>query len=203
MWSALFGVYCCPPRNSAGVTNEIESSPEATSTKVLRRVTVRRPVSLHARRGHRRSAPVRAVDGRCPTTGRRAPVDKFFNDEYVVQTFPVSSAMSATAPTASSNCPRGDTRCSISGSQRVADQTDGLDERRAVPIELREEVTHACLDDAWIATEVVVPYVVEDLALRKNAPWVQQEEVRRRLNSVAVSRTTLLARHSWWVRLLI
>src|SRR5690349_21221887 len=73
---------------------------------------------------------------------------KFFNDEYVA-TSAVKSAMSATAPTASNSRPRRDmyVLLRLGLAQRIADESNRLDESRSVTIEFLAEVAHVGLDD--------------------------------------------------------
>ena len=51
-----------------------------------------------------------------------------------------------------------------SGAQRVADAAHGVDQRRAVRVELLAQIADVGLEHARVAAEVVVPDVVEDLA---------------------------------------
>ncbi len=76
--------------------------------------------------------------------------------------------------------------------QGVADEADGVDERRAEFLELLAQVADVGLHDVPVATEVVVPDVVEDLRLREDVTRIEHEvaeEVelgRREVDGVAV-----------------
>jgi hypothetical protein len=59
--------------------------------------------------------------------------------------------------------------------QPVAHAAHGLDERRAVHVDLLAQVAHVGLDVAGVAAEVVVPDVVEDLCLRQHARGILHE----------------------------
>src|SRR3954449_11231433 len=59
--------------------------------------------------------------------------------------------------------------------QRAADETDGVDQWRAVLVQLLAQVAHVGLDHVRVALEVVAPDVVEDLGLREDEPRVLHE----------------------------
>ena len=61
----------------------------------------------------------------------------------------------------------------------VADQADGVDDRRAGHLELLAQVADVGLDDVAVAPEVVVPDVVEDLGLGQDVAGVEQEEAEQ------------------------
>src|SRR5215207_10635811 len=73
----------------------------------------------------------------------------------------------------------------IRQAQDVADPADGVDQPRLDRVDLATQVRHVRLDDAGVAPEVVVPDVVEDLALGQHPPGAghqvaQQLELGRR-----------------------
>src|SRR5690242_9696029 len=59
--------------------------------------------------------------------------------------------------------------------QRVADAAHGVDERRAVLVELLAQVAHVRLEHPRVAAEVVLPDVLEQLRAREHAPRVEHE----------------------------
>ena len=59
--------------------------------------------------------------------------------------------------------------------QRVADAAHGLDQRRAVRVELLAQVADVGLEHARVAAEVVVPHVVEDLRAGQHAARVEHQ----------------------------
>src|SRR5689334_4696214 len=61
------------------------------------------------------------------------------------------------------------------GVEHVSDLADRADQRRADRIELPAQVADVGLDDVRVAGEVVLPHVLEDLALREHPPRVVQE----------------------------
>src|SRR6185436_20460334 len=71
---------------------------------------------------------------------------------------------------------RSDIRGELRLAERVADEPHRLDQRRAERVELLAQVADVRLDDVRVAPEVVVPHVVEDLALRQDTAWVQHQE---------------------------
>src|SRR4051794_5881541 len=69
---------------------------------------------------------------------------------------------------------------SVRGSpEAVADQPDGVDQRRSEPVELLPEVADVGLDDVGVAVEVVLPHVVEDLRLGEDPSRVEEEEAQQ------------------------
>src|SRR5580698_3227341 len=60
----------------------------------------------------------------------------------------------------------------------VADQPDGVDHRRPGDVELLAQVADVGLDDVGVTPEVVVPHVIEDLALRQHPPGVEEKEAQ-------------------------
>ena len=64
------------------------------------------------------------------------------------------------------------------GFEHVPGLPNGLDQRRAIGVELAAQVAHVGLDDVRVAAEVVPPDVLEDLALREHAAWVEHEEAK-------------------------
>src|SRR6478735_1725863 len=72
---------------------------------------------------------------------------------------------------------RSDTELGLA--ERVADEPHRLDQRWSERIELLAQVADVRLDDVRVATEVVVPHVVEDLALRQDATRVQHQEPKQ------------------------
>src|SRR5262245_11697271 len=73
--------------------------------------------------------------------------------------------------------PRGRTsrRLGAGHPQRVPDPAHGVDQRRAGTVDLAAQVVDVRLDDASIATEVVVPDPVEDLRLADHPPRVGEQ----------------------------
>ncbi len=63
--------------------------------------------------------------------------------------------------------------------ERVPDEPHRLDQRRPERVELLPQVADVGLDDVRVAAEVVVPHVVEDLALRQHAARVQHQEAEQ------------------------
>src|SRR6266498_4448415 len=59
--------------------------------------------------------------------------------------------------------------------QHVADAPDGVDQRRAVAVDLAAQVADVGLDDIVVAAEVVAPDVVEDLRLGQHPARVQNQ----------------------------
>src|SRR5476649_2360813 len=59
--------------------------------------------------------------------------------------------------------------------QDVTDAAFGLDESRLLHVDLASQVGDVGLDDAGLAAEVVVPYVVEDLGLGEHPVGVEHE----------------------------
>src|SRR6516165_3217807 len=91
-----------------------------------------------------------------------------------------TSPTAAIAITPSSSRARSESRPSTFlpplGFQHVPGLAHGLDQRRAVDVELAAQVAHVGLDDVRIAAEVVPPDVLEDLSLREHTARVEQEE---------------------------
>src|SRR5688572_7775493 len=59
--------------------------------------------------------------------------------------------------------------------QRVPDQADGVDERRAEAVELLAQVADVGLDHVVAAVVVVLPHVIEDLRLGQHPSGVEHE----------------------------
>src|SRR6187455_454957 len=85
-----------------------------------------------------------------------------------------TSPIAVSETTTVSRRARRDTELGLA--ERVADEPYRLDQRRAERVELLAQVADVRLDDVRVAAEVVVPHVVEDLALRQDAPRVQHQE---------------------------
>src|SRR3954464_7292937 len=89
-----------------------------------------------------------------------------------------ASAISPTVASASrpmTSRARSDMRSGPRGPQRVAHAAGGVDERRAVLVELLAQVADVGLQDAGVAAEVVVPHLVEDLRAREHAARVEHQ----------------------------
>src|SRR6188472_18731 len=85
-----------------------------------------------------------------------------------------TSPIAVSETTTVSRRARSDTELGLA--ERVADEPHRLDQRRAERVELLAQVADVRLDDIRIAAEVIMPHVVEDLALRQDAARVQHQE---------------------------
>src|SRR4051794_27566472 len=91
---------------------------------------------------------------------------------------PPSSSMATAvrASTPASSRARKETITSRArAAQRVADPAHGVDERRAVDVELLAQVADVGLEHAGVAAEVVLPDVLEQLGAREHAARVEHE----------------------------
>src|SRR3954451_351543 len=59
--------------------------------------------------------------------------------------------------------------------QGVTDAAHGVDERRAVDVELLAQVADVGLEHAGVAAEVVLPHVLEQLGAGEDAARIEQE----------------------------
>src|SRR5436190_9531989 len=93
----------------------------------------------------------------------------------------MSAARSPTTESAASSSSRRARRDTLRlrRAEGVPDEADRPDQRRPEPVELLAQVAHVRLDDVGVAAEVVVPYVVQDLPLRQDAPRVEHEEAEQ------------------------
>src|SRR6478672_1783646 len=85
-----------------------------------------------------------------------------------------TSPIAVSETTTVSRRARSDTELGLA--ERVADEPHRLDQRRAERIELLAQVADVGLDDVRVAAEVVVPHVVEDLALCQHPARIQHQE---------------------------
>src|SRR5690349_20725892 len=85
------------------------------------------------------------------------------------------ASTAATSLTRSGVRSRKDFTCSGLQAQDVPDAPDGVDQPRVGHVDLAPQVRDVGLDDAVVATEVVVPHVVEDLRLGQHQAGAEQQ----------------------------
>ena len=131
-------------------------------------------------RQHRPRSPGAAGARSRPGRARRAPAGRHASTGTSAarsrSPTPARTSPTATSPTrASSRRRRSDTFLVLARAQAVAHAADRLDERGTERIELASQIPHVGLDDVAVAAEVVVPDVIEDLALGDDAASVEQK----------------------------
>src|SRR4029077_21128848 len=97
-----------------------------------------------------------------------------------VVTWTAPPARAASSTVANVTRRRIDIRLGLRRPQRVADAPQRMNQRRLIAVDLLAQVADVRLDDPSVASEVVLPDVIEDLRLREHLARVQQQIAQQR-----------------------